>query len=987
MSKDNSSRRFRSVVTGLAVWATVFVVVLLSAQNLPAQESAAAIDAGARGPGAATDSGGGGAGLTGNALGSGAGTGRLPGIPNGELMTAPSTTLGAQGLNSVGSNAGPQTPAGTPASVSPAVQNANPAIGGALTQQFGIAPNKLENLRARPQGGALSADQLQELTVRFGAMNLGEGQLEAIAHSMDLNDDQLSQIRQALAAGKNRQRRPSQPQPQSLPATSSVTGAPSDAQASAIERKFRDLDNPSQAPSNPSLGELSQFGYALFSASVSTFAPVNDVPVSDDYVIGPGDHLHALMWGRINQMLELEVRRDGSVQLDQVGPVQVAGLTFGQAKKVIEGRLQQTNGVNVNVTMGQLRTIQVFVVGQVGQPGAYTVSALSRISNALQAAGGVKKVGSLRDIQLRRGNRVVRHFDLYALLMHGDASGDLRLEPADVIFVPVIGKVIAVAGDVKVPAIYELGQRPERLRDVLQMAGGVTAFGYAERLQVERVDHHQRMIILDTTVEKMRSRHFEIRDGDVIKVYAVLPDRTNSVTLNGNVHRPGDFQWYKGMRVSDLIKRGQGILPHTCFKYALIKRLEGAEKYTHLVPVDLGAALGGDRANPADLLLHRKDELDVFSEDQLRDLRRVTIQGEVRFPGDYPLSEHMTLRDLIYTAGGLKDDAYRAQAELARTRVVNGSQTSHVYMDVDLRPILAGDRSKDVPLRSNDQIFVRVANNWHLPWVVTIRGRVMRPGSYAVRPNERFDSVIQRCGGLLPDAFPEGIIFMRRSVKKLEEKRLEESRRQLSQELAQYSLSIPLISSDQSGSSTAAAGFAALQRLVTMADNEQADGRMVIHFSPSRGNFAQSSEDVTLEDGDLIDIPRQPSSVNVLGQVYNPTAIVAQSGMSVRDYLYKAGGPNRSSDISNVMVIKADGSLVTEQGIEAAGKGSIFPLLRLTSGGIMGMHLQAGDTIYVPENIQDIPTYIRLQHEKDITQIISQSATALAIVGILAANL
>jgi protein involved in polysaccharide export with SLBB domain len=696
-----------------------------------------------------------------------------------------------------------------------------------------------------------------------------------------------------------------------------------------------------------------------------------------------------LQWGRINQTTTFQVDRDGSIQIPMVGPMQVAGLTFAQAKKMLEDRLNRIEGTTANVTMGQLRTIQVFVVGQVNQPGAYTVSSLSRISNALQQAGGISKVGSLRRVELRRHNQLVDVLDLYDLLMRGDSRHDLRLDNNDVIFVPVIGKVVAVAGDVKVPSIYEIGSG-SGIGSVLFLAGGVTAFGYSEHVQVERIDYHQRTVVLDVNLDQLRSRRFDIRDGDLIKVFAVLPDHTNTVTLTGNAHRPGEYQWYSGMRVADLIQRGQGLLPHTYFGYALIKRMVGPQRYTHYLPVDLGAALAGGADNPADPLLEQQDEVQIFNQDDLRDLPHVSVVGEVRNPGDYPLSEQMRASDLIYQAGGLKDDANKSNADLARTQVGPDSKTLHTYMSIDLAPVLSGDTTRDIILKNNDQLFIKIATNWHLPESVQLAGRVAQPGPYVIRPGEQLSSVLLRCGGFLPDAFPQGIVLIRQSVQKLEQDRIDQARTRLSQQMAQYSLTLTTVSAENSSGSSgfgaATAGMATLQQLLAAASNEQAEGRVVVHFN-SLEQLSGSPEDVVLEDQDKITIPKRPSSVLVLGQVNNQIAIAARPGMTVTDYLYKAGGPTTNGDTSQLMLIKADGSVITEDGIKNGPRGSLFPLFAVTSGGIMRRTVSAGDTIYVPDNLQDIPKYLSLTEKKDIAQIVSSSAQALAVVGILATNL
>jgi protein involved in polysaccharide export with SLBB domain len=762
-----------------------------------------------------------------------------------------------------------------------------------------------------------------------------------------------------------------------------VTGTPS-----SIEAQFQQLDNPTnQVATTPSPATLAQFGYSVFSSQVSTFAPVQNAPVTDDYILGPGDGLIVMIWGRINETLNLTVQRDGTIVMDQIGPISVAGLTFGQAKKLIENRGKAINGAQVYVTMGQIRTIQVFVVGEVANPGAYQVSALSHVSNVLEAAGGITKVGSLRRVELRRQNQTVGVLDLYNLLLHGDDAKDQRVQDGDVIFVPVVGSVVGVAGDVKRPAIYELASKSQDLRDVLKLAGGVGAFSYTERLQIERVQQHQRMVVLDLPLNKVQTQRFRIQDGDLIKVYPVLPDRMNTVTLAGNVRRPGEFQWYKGMRVSDLIRRGQGFLPHTYFNYALLKRLEGKQKYQHFLQVDLSKAMSESLdGNDQDTVLQPHDELDVYSEDMIRDLPSVWIAGNVRLPGQYPLSQDMKLEDLVYLAGGFTDNADRTKVEIARTQVVNGT-TRHTYMDVDLAGASGDAAEQDVPLKNNDQIFVRQAPDWHLPWVVTVSGQVLRPGLYTIHSDTRLATILERCGGFLPDAFPAGLVFTRASVRALEQQRLDIARQQLSQELVQFSLSAPLLASasgSSSGTSTAAMGstYATLQSLLTSTQTAQATGRIVVHFKQLSA-LAKSPENLVLQDGDSIDIPRKPQSVAILGQVYNPTSIVARPDLTVRDYLYKAGGITSYGDPDNVLVIKADGSMITEDSIRHGGKASIFPMLPLISGGLMNQRLAAGDTVYVPQSIQNLQDIVKMQYHKDISTIVSNAATSLALMALL----
>ncbi len=842
-------------------------------------------------------------------------------------------------------------------------------------QRLGMSPDQLAEIRSEMSQGGLSADQYEELCARIAAKRLGASSVQSILAMLGITGDQARALVGCATTGAGAraptpflQRPPLQPgmrafQPPSL-----------------IEQRFRELDSPYKLLAMPSLKQLKQFGYDLFASPVLTFAPTDNVPVSGDYVLGPGDELTMLLWGRVNRKLSLRVERDGSVLVPHIGPVEVSGLTFEQAKKLIEARVGQITGVQVDVTMGRVRTIQVFVVGKVRQPGLYTVSALAHVSNALVAAGGVSRVGSLRRIELRRNNQLVRRIDLYQLLLRGDTSLDVHLEPRDTIFVPVIGPVVAVAGDVKNPAIYEL-LGPESLRSVLSLAGGVSAFGYAQRVQVERVENHETRVVLDVGLDNPEGQRFAIRDGDLIKVFPVLPQARNVVTLKGNVNRPGTYQWYPGMRITDLLREGQGPADHTFFDYALLRRLEGPQRFSHFIPVNLNEAMS-DETGPANITLQPDDSLTIYSQGELNEIPTVTVRGAVRQPGTYPLTQGMKVSDLIYRAGGLKDNAYRERAQLARTEIVAGSQTHYIFRDINLNAALNGSPLDDQPLKAGDELFVQQVGNWHEPWVVTVKGEVMRPGPYAIRPGERLSSVLERAGGVLPEGYLPALILIRQSVKRLEQQSLEQARARLSQEIARAAL-MPEESSNQQAGQTQrdkAETLTMMQNLLAQATATQATGRVVVHVRTLEG-LANSRNDVLLEPKDEIIIPRRPTSVNVLGSVYGPTAITYDPNLTVRDYIYKAGGPTQGADKEHVFVVKANGEMLTDQGIRESGKNALFPLLPVISGGLMQAHLEPGDTVYVPEQL----IYVnQLRRTMDITQIIANTAQAIAFTALLA---
>jgi len=835
-----------------------------------------------------------------------------------------------------------------------------------------LDPTQIGQIKDMMAQGGPTPQQMQQLCAGIAAKHVSPADLESVGASLGLSPDQISQLKNCTKSGAPEEaarpgqqtaqqiRRPPKPLPKGL---------------SPIEASFR--DGSAQRLMKPDPNHLRQFGYTLFSSQVSTFAPVGNVPVGADYILGPGDALNVLFWGRLNRTMHLSVERDGSVLMPETGPIQVAGLTFEQAKKLIESRAGQITGVQVDVTMGTLRTIQVFVIGKVKQPGLYTVSALSHVSNALVAAGGISKIGSLRRIELRRNNRTIRTIDLYDMLLRGDTSADLQLEQGDVIFVPVIGPVVGVVGNVKDSAIYEL-RGGESLGRVLAMAGGVGPFGYAQRIQIERIENHERRIALDIDLASLSAARFSVRDGDLIKVFTVLPQQQNVLRLKGNVHRPGIYEWRPGMRVTDLLQLGEGVADHTFFDYALVRRIEGPDRQVRFLPVNLGEALADPDSATANLMLQPRDTLTIYNEREVGDLPKVAVAGAVRKPGSFRLTQGMKVSDLIYEAGGLKDNAYLPHAEIARTIIVNGT-AHYINLDVDLTQVLSGDLLRDPILHRGDMLFVQEASNWHKPWTVRVEGEVMRPGPYVISEGERLDSILIRCGGLRPDAYLPAAIFIRKSVKQLEQQRLDESRQRLENAVAQLALKPQQLGAADTDKSS----LEMVQRLLADTKAQQAVGRIVIHLV-SVDELPASHDDLVLQDGDRLIVPKHPAAVAVLGQVYNPGAIIYEPGLTVRSYLARAGGASEWADADHILVIKANGEVLTDQGIRDSGENRFFPLLPVISGGLMDVRLEPGDTIYVPDKL----VYVSgLKYATDITQIIANSATALAVVGILATSL
>ncbi len=487
--------------------------------------------------------------------------------------------------------------------------------------------------------------------------------------------------------------------------------------------------------------------------------------------------------------------------------------------------------------------------------------------------------------------------------------------------------------------------------------------------------------MLDTDLKEIRSQRFPVDDGDLIKVFPVLPQQDDIVTVKGNVFRPGKYEWHQGMRVADLIRKAEGVAPRTFMRYAMIRRQHDPNRVVHIVPVDLSGALSDHLPGPANISLYSRDELTVFRLDQIRDLPTVQVFGEVRNPGFYLTSPDMRVSDLVYLAGGLKDDAYMAQAEVARTQVVNGTSTRHSYIDIDLAAALKGSDEHNTALQANDQLFIWRASNWHLPWVVQVNGQVLRPGPYTFHEGERLAAILKRCGGMLPDSYPLATVFIRRSVKQLEQTSLDESRARLRRQIAQVGL-MPK-QPGQSEESHSTQNLAYLSQILEESQGQQASGRMVVHLGPL-DELVGTKDNVLLEDQDQITIPRRPSAVSVLGQVYHPTAVVFDPNLTTRDYLDRAGGPAEGSDEDHIFVFKADGEILTDDGVRNSNQSKLFPLLPVVSGGLMSAHLEPGDTVYVPEKLIFISG---LEYAKDVSTIIVSAVQSIALVAIMATNL
>jgi polysaccharide export outer membrane protein len=626
---------------------------------------------------------------------------------------------------------------------------------------------------------------------------------------------------------------------------------------------------------------IRQFGYDLFRKSPSTFAPVEEVPVGPDYVIGPGDGIRIAIWGKINGQWTVTVNRDGNISLPKIGIIGVTGLTFKELKEVLQREISKYYiGIEMNVSMGSLRTIRVYVVGNAMRPGAYTVSSLSTLVNALFESGGPSKTGSMRDIQVKRNGKTLVHFDMYDFLLKGDKTKDIRLMPEDVVFIPPVGPLAGVAGNVRNPAIYEL-KGETRLLDLIDMAGGLTGVAFTGRVQLQRVEDHQFRTIFEgdlVGIHKDDKKNFALADSDLVKVFSVVEKR-DTVVITGPVAHPGDY----------------GVVPGVT-----------------------------------------------------------------------------TVKDLLSLAGGL---LYYAsyQAELTRVKVTQDGPRTERF-DIDLSKAEKNDPANNMTLQINDYLLVHDVPEWHLYKTVTILGEVKYPGVYTIKKGERLSSLIERAGGYTDRAYLRGAVFTRESVKKLQQRSLDDMIARLQRELFSQGTTIATAASPEEVQARAAQ-LESKRNFIEQLKKLSATGRMTVRLANVR-LLKGSPYDFDLENRDALYIPMENSVVNVVGSVMTEQAsFVYDENLTYENYVEMSGGYTRYADTDNVYVMKVDGSarklshgFVSWNPLKSRWEVSAF--------GEKVKEIEPGDTIIVPEKLEHIAW---LREFKDITQILMQMAVTAGV--------
>jgi protein involved in polysaccharide export with SLBB domain len=667
-----------------------------------------------------------------------------------------------------------------------------------------------------------------------------------------------------------------------------------------------------------------------------------DVPLGPDYVVGPGDTLTINMWGGMTQSNSRVVDRDGRILLPDAGSLDVGGLSLQRAESLIDGALKkQYRNVQVTVTISHLRSVRVYVVGDVQRPGGYDISALATPLSALYAAGGPTSVGSLRVAHHYRGDHLIEDIDLYEFLIHGIRNGSVRFESGDTLLVPPAGAQVAVSGSVKRPAIYEIKAGESTLASVINDAGGFTAAASLGHITIERIDEHRQR---ETVTLKMAGAEsaqsdqdaiaaFQVKDGDRIRIAPILPYSQRAVYLEGHVVRPGRLSYTDGMRLSDVLHSYQDVLPEPAAHGEIIR----------LVPPDLHAETID--FNVPDVLIGNGN-LDLQPFDTIRilgryeaDAPKVTIQGEVLRPSTYPLSKGMTAAQLVRMAGGFKRDALLESADLTSYGVVNGNRITGTLATVHIGVAVAGtDPGADVALKPGDILTIHQITGWNdIGESVTITGQVRFPGTYGFQEGERLSSVLRRAGGFRETAYPAGAVLVREQVRELEQKSREELIRQIETSSASARLSPNLGSGDSSA--TLKVIQAQQDQVLTRLKSEPPSGRLVVHITADIDSWANTPADIELRRGDMLTIPKRPGFVLITGQVYNATALTFSPGKSAAWYLQRAGGTSDTANRKEIFVIRANGSVIGRH------SGGFF------DPAVLSTKLDPGDVVVVPQKV------------------------------------
>ena len=800
-----------------------------------------------------------------------------------------------------------------------------------------------------------------------GAQSLPSGPDQSIP-----GQQQQPQTQQGAEGGRN-------PYPQSIerPKTN-ISNRPGDQAGGAQTAQTAQLPLPFEPDIEfqqyvaSSLGyRLPIFGQNLFENVPSTFAPLEYVPVTPEYLVGPGDELLLRGWGQIDiTNYRATVDRNGSIYVPTVGTISVAGVRYDHLNEYLKQAIgRYYKGFDLDVTLGRLRSIQVFVVGQVKRPGTYTVSSLSTLVNALFASGGPSKRGSMRQIQLKRGGKIVTTFDFYDLIAKGDKSKDASLMPGDVIYVSPVGRLVAMAGSVNLPGIYELTDH-DTLADVIGYAGGLTSTAAGQHAILERIDARQvrKAEEFPLTPEGFRQ---ELQDGDIVRFLHISTRFENAITLRGNVAVPGRYPWHEGMKVKDLIPSRESLVTEEYWKQQNLLGLFPANEsfQTEEQMRQSAAEANADNGNAS---AAAPETNPAAGNSGLAttgaNAAGAGQTGRSGVLGDQNLQQRVgrVEAERIHQEE-LKNQIKRSTAEInweyAVIQRLDPKTLTSRLVPFNLGKAIEGDVAENRELQPGDIITIFSQADLQVPIAqqskfIRLEGEFNAAGIYQAEAGEKLDHFLTRVTGLTPQAYLFGSEFTRESVREDLQRRLDDYVGGLERQVQSAQAITP---QDQ-------AALAAQREMVDRMKQLRSTGRIILEMRPDADSVT-SFPDITLEDGDRLFVPFRPATISVVGAVYNSNAFLYRRGYTVADYLRLAGGATRDGDKKHEFVLRANGATVSRQQHS-----------NLIVNNFNTLRLMPGDTIVVP---QKVGRGAVLQGLKDWSQLFQQFALGAAGISVL----
>ncbi|WP_159730166.1 SLBB domain-containing protein [Sphingobacterium sp. 18053] len=766
----------------------------------------------------------------------------------------------------------------------------------------------------------LSDAQIEQYVKQAALMGYDESQLDGFARAQGVSAVEVQKLKERLATIKRKKQQPEQLKGRTnSTANSRSNGRQVDGYTNtdSLQRK---QSNKRDSVENEE-GKLKIFGSDLFRNNATTFEPNLRMATPSSYIIGPDDEILLDITGDNEASYQLPVSPDGTIKVEYVGQINVAGLSVAAAKSKIEQRLSGTypavrsGRTLVSVNIGNIRTIRVTLTGAVTKPGTYSLPSLATVFNALYASGGPNKNGTYRKIQVIRGNRVVSTIDVYDFLANGIQQGNIRLQDQDIIHIPVYGARVQFEGEVKRPAIFET-VAGESLLDILRYAGDFTENAYSAKIKVLQTTGRERSI---QDIYADQFANYTPKGGDQYIVEPILERFANRVSVLGAVFRPGIFGLESGMTLKQVLEMADGVREDAFLERGIINRLK-ADNTSELINFNVRDILAG---TAADIPLKREDKIEISSIFDLRDEYKFTVQGEVRFPGDFPFASNATLGDIIQKAGGFTEAAKNARIEIAR-RIQNLDVTDHRSSKTILVDIKDGVLTDpNLTLQPYDVISILGDAGFRTQRQVKIEGEVLYPGFYTIsREDERISDVIKRAGGLTPYAYTEGASLKRTGMSKLKAEEKKEKER-LKKELEKGDFDEDGNKKDSSldkdadknndGSKAKSAALAKVSQQGMSASEIEPSDLVGIELNKILEKPYEKG-DLLVLDGDIINVPKELETVKVVGEVLNPNNVVYVKGKSLKYYVNQAGGFTDNALKKRVFVQYANGAVKGKDG-------------------------------------------------------------------------